>query len=225
VSDYFPSEDVNKVMRDLRAASRSSDALPDDHLDDDQIAAMIAGIEPGEKPLTIEHLSRCVECRDRLTAVANLLDDPQVAAAMPRTDTVRKRILSPARWASIAALAAAAAVTIVLVRPAETELRREGTLTTTAAPKVLSSAILTSATDSLRWTHIPGADLYRVQVWNHEGTVVWSADTRDSVIAPPASILRDGASYLWEVKARTGWDRWVSSDFEELSVRLRSQRQ
>jgi hypothetical protein len=103
------------------------------------------------------------------------------------------------------------------------ETRREGTVTMTAPPRTLSPSAI-GPDDSLRWTSVTGADLYRVQVWDRQGNVVLSTDTRDTALVLPRPLTSKGASYLWEVKARTGWDRWVSSDFLELTVRAPSAR-
>jgi len=59
--------------------------------------------------------------------------------------------------------------------------------------------------------------MYRVRVWNQSGDVIWSGETRDTVVAIPSQVQR-GVSYLWEVNARTGWDRWTSSEFVEFKI-------
>ncbi len=200
------------------------------HLDADVIAAIVDGMDRDSHREAIAHVSGCSECRARLAAVANLLDDPLVAVEIKNLDAQATRRRAAAYWTAGATLAAAAAITIIFVGPnklnrradepvASSETRREATVTTTAPPRILSpSAIGTN--DSLRWTSVPGADLYRVQVWDREGNVKVSQDTRDTVLALPSQITRAGGSYLWEVKARTGWDRWVSSDFLEMNVKL-----
>ena len=199
-----------------------------DHLDDEVIALLVDGVEGDTNREAIAHLSECAQCRARVAAVANLLDDPLVAAEINNVDARPTRRRLAAYWTAGATLAAAAAITIIFVGPdklnrrasesvASSETRREGTVTTTAPPHILSPAAIGS-NDSLRWTSVLGADLYRVQVWDREGNVVVSQDTRDTVLALPPKMTSGGESYLWEVKARTGWDRWVSSDFLELSV-------
>jgi hypothetical protein len=56
-----------------------------------------------------------------------------------------------------------------------------------------------------------------MQKW---GEVAWSGETRDTVLALPAALARSGQEYLlWDVKARTGWDRWVMSDLVEITLR------
>lgn len=204
------------------------------HLDDDLIAAIVDGMDGDSHREAIAHLSDCSDCRARLIAVANLLDDPLVAAEINNLDARPTRRRPAAYWTAGATLAAAAAITIILIGPdklshrvnepvASSETRREATVTATAPPRILSP-ITIAADDSLRWTSVPGADLYRVQVWDREGNVVISQDTRDTLLALPPKVTRVGGSYLWEVKARTGWDRWVSSDFVDLTIRGASSR-
>ena len=198
--------------------------LRNEHLSPEQIAAIVEGDAKKENDVIL-HLAECDECRARVTAVANLLDDHEVSAAMPSSRTIVFPRSSSTRWTMLATLAAAATVTIILANPInsgrdDSQAQREGTLTASAAPQILSDAVVSGAQDSLRWSAVSGADLYRVQLWNREGTVVWSADTRQTSAAIPDRLLRNKASYLWEVKARTGWDRWVSSDFLNLEVRL-----
>lgn len=199
-----------------------------DHLDDDVIATLAERTDHNDHKEAIAHLSECAECRGRLVAVMHLLDDDAVAAEIDALDSSVRRIAawrwSPARWAAITTLAAAAAVTIIITRPNKSPTEavvpsatREATVTTTAPPQIISPATV-GAGDSLRWTSVRGADLYRVQVWDREGNVVFTTDTKDTTLLLPPPITRAGA-YLWEVKARTGWDRWVSSDFVEMSVK------
>jgi hypothetical protein len=198
------------------------------HLHDDDIASLAERVDEDARREAIAHLSECAECRSRLVAVMNLLDDDVIAAEINAVDPLVKRIAarrwSPAGWAAITTLAAAAVVTIIIARPEKSSRQtaipsptREATVTTTAPPRIISPAIVSSG-DSLRWTSVRGADLYRVQVWDREGNVVFATDTRDTTLLLPPPITR-GGSYLWEVKARTGWDRWVASDFLEFTIR------
>jgi hypothetical protein len=198
------------------------------HLDDDAIATLAERTDEANYREAIAHLSECTECRARLVAVMNLLADDAITAEVSALDPAVKRVTarhwSPARWAAITTLAAAAVVTIVIVRPDRSPSKpvlpsttREATVATTAPPRIISPTVV-RAGDSLRWTSVRGADLYRVQVWDREGNVVFTTDSRDTSLLLPAQIIR-GGSYLWEVKARTGWDRWVSSDFLELDVK------
>jgi hypothetical protein len=238
VAETRPTEETRDTMRMLRSADRTDNRASSAHLDDDTIAAVVDGVNPDSHREAITHLSECMECRSRLAAVVNLLEDDSVRAEVeglePAVKWTTARRWSSAQWGAIATLAAAAGLAIVLLGPDKinvgakgsvvvSEAHREGTVTTTAPPRILSPAAI-GADDSLRWTTVPGADLYRVQVWDHEGNVVLTTDTRDTTLVLPAQLIRAGGSYLWEVKARTGWDRWVSSEFLEFTVRVPSAR-
>ncbi|MFN2603341.1 MAG: hypothetical protein ABR582_11360 [Gemmatimonadaceae bacterium] len=199
-----------------------------EHLQDAVIATLAEREHDSDHSEAIAHLGECSECRARLVAVTNLLDDDAIVEEVNALDPAVKRIAalrwSPARWAAVATLAAAAVVAIVITRPNKSPresvtspVNREATVTTTAPPRIISPPTI-SMGESLRWTSVRGADLYRVQVWDREGDVVFTTDTRDTTLLLPPAIA-SGGSYLWEVKARTGWDRWASSDFLEMNVK------
>ena len=73
--------------------------------------------------------------------------------------------------------------------------------------------------DELRWSPVAGADRYRVTVFDASGGAVYVAEVRDTLVAFPDSIvLQSGASYLWKVDARIGFDRWAGSELAEFKV-------
>jgi hypothetical protein len=50
--------------------------------------------------------------------------------------------------------------------------------------------------------------------------VAWDGEARDTVLPLPPPLARpEAGDCLWVVDARTGWDRWVSSELHELTVR------
>ncbi|OLD18763.1 MAG: hypothetical protein AUJ01_06985 [Acidobacteria bacterium 13_1_40CM_3_65_5] len=76
-----------------------------------------------------------------------------------------------------------------------------------------------AAVNALRWSPVAGADRYRVTVFDATGGVVFVADVSDTAVAFPDSVaLVPGASYLWKVNARTGFDRWAASELAEFSI-------
>jgi hypothetical protein len=200
-----------------------SDSLANGHLDDSVLAAIVDG--DVSHPDAIAHLSECEDCRRRMSAVAHLMDDVHVSGEIELLERPRRR------WIPVVGTLAAAAVATIIIagpsmmrsRPApsesDTTIHREGTITTTAPPKILSPSSVARRGEALRWTSVAGADIYRVQVWNTEGNVVLSTETPDTTLAIPANLAQAGATYLWEVKARTGWDRWVSSEFLQFTIR------
>lgn len=203
-------------------------------LDDHEIAALVdGGLTAG--PGVFAHVAGCANCRARLADIAAVMADSSVAAELEVLRTSPKLIRDgwSRRKFAVSGLAAAAAA-IVLLGPARLEMnrnqesskseaRREIAITVAPAPRIITEGELVSLTDSLRWTTVSEADLYRVQIWNHDGTVVWRTDTRATAVVIP-SIIQSGTSYLWSVQARIGWERWVSSDFVEFTTRLPASR-
>jgi hypothetical protein len=66
---------------------------------------------------------------------------------------------------------------------------------------------------------VPGAELYRMTLYQADGRAIYEIETRDTTVAIPDSVqLVSGNSYLWKVEARTGWNRWSASRLFEFSV-------
>jgi hypothetical protein len=67
---------------------------------------------------------------------------------------------------------------------------------------------------------VPRADRYRITVFARDGTVIWEAQTRDTVIALPELVRRTPIdTILWRVQAHVGWeDRWAASDLAVLTM-------
>lgn len=223
-----------RAIAALMHASTDSPAS-DACLDDEQIAVAADQREAGVDRTIREHLSVCADCRRRLAAVVSLHDDPSIRAELDKLD--RSRVLSTPRWTRprvviLTGIAAAAVATIVMLGPVIAgregvlvpvgSAQRDAGITATGAPRLLTGPVVTDETAVLRWTSVPEADLYRVRVWKTDGTVVWSGETRDTSVSLPTDI-KDG-NFVWEVTARTGWDRWVSSEFTELTIRSSRER-
>jgi hypothetical protein len=225
-------DECRKRIRELRAIvgelrSLDSTSPGANCLNDDVIALLATDPKVQIEPEAREHVIACESCRGRLTAVAALLSEPsvmkEIAALEGLSISPAKRRLSRFHISIAGGLLAAAVATIVFLGPISSRFPagnaryREPAITSTNAPQLAASLNLDRTLDSLRWTGVPQADLYRVRLWNGEGTVVWSIETRDTLAAVPPSALA-GTEYMWDVSARTGWDRWVSSEFAELTV-------
>ena len=226
--------ELRGIAAQLGLSDVESSPLAAPCLDDDAVAAIVDGdvIEPNALREAIAHLGDCHDCRNRLAAVVHLLDDSEIAAEIDLLDQRQPTVRFGRRrfyQVSAVAMPAAAAVAMLLVRPESFSFRdavspnavqtsREEAVSTVAAPRILSPATVAGSADSLRWTGVPQADLYRIRIWNREGDVVWATDTRSTALPIPRELAHDGGTYLWEVKARTGWDRWVTSDFLEFTI-------
>jgi hypothetical protein len=78
--------------------------------------------------------------------------------------------------------------------------------------------VVTSA-PAVVWSLVPGADRYRVSVFDSVGRVLWETSTADTILAVPDSVgLTHGAAYFWRVHARTGYDRWIESSLVEFRL-------
>jgi hypothetical protein len=200
-------------------------------LDDDAIAELIDAAHPAEDRERLAHLATCARCRARLASIARLLRDPAISLEARRLDEAvraRRLHLGPIGAVSTAAAAVLAAIllwpkpaTFITREPAnDVDVLRDSVATTTVAPRILSPVGPAGTEDSLRWTSVAGGDLYRITVWDRDGNVIWEGETRDTALAFPMEITRArGVSYLWEIDARIGWDRWVSSALGEFTIR------
>jgi len=184
------------------------------HLESGEVAAYLDGaLAPSERTGVEAHLADCDACRREVVEVASL---------------VRARP-SPRRWYLPVGAVAAAALLLLILRPWQDGVRppdyREPVITTTVAPVgVVPSGAITTA-ERLIWTSVPHADRYQVDVFDSTGRVLWETQTSDTATAFPDSIrrlrLQPGAPYHWKVRAQTSWNRWVSSDLVEFSIRAR----
>ncbi|MEP6508312.1 MAG: hypothetical protein ABJC63_08795 [Gemmatimonadales bacterium] len=207
--------------------SANESAVPDGCLDADAIAALIDGGAAGyaEK---LAHVASCVVCRERVASAAEAIEDPAIKAEMNAVDHSRHVTRASRRWIGVSLATMAAAAVLVVIGPLKSfrnstvpgefdAIHRDASITSTIAPRIVSPGPGATFADSLRWTSIANADLYRIRVWNPSGDVIWSAESRDTILAMPRELTAN-TRYLWEVDARTGWDRWVSSNFVEFTL-------
>ncbi len=211
----MPDESFEELRRVLDTRVRS-EALTPDCLQDDVIAALADGsLAPDLRTAVVPHVVSCPRCRGAVASVARALADPTVAAE--RSDAPRGH-----RWYRITVpLAAAAVLLLLLSSPGDDRSPHRGPPppppATTPVPR--SPVGVVATVNDLRWSHVAGADRYRVTVFDATGGVVYAAEGSDTVVVFPDSVaLVPGASYLWKVDARTGFDRWATSEFAEFRV-------
>jgi len=174
---------------------------------------------PQNRAPVVEHLLTCARCRALVKATSDLATS---AAAVPSQARRGWR-----RWALPAGLAAAAAALVLLLPRApdgESPALREPTVTSTIAPVPLMPAPGTSVArlDRLVWSSVPGAERYRVRVYDGEGSVLWSVETADTSAAFPDLVrLRSRVPYFWRIEAQAEWMRWAASDLVSFRVDAR----
>jgi hypothetical protein len=139
------------------------------------------------------HLAGCGECRQEVIQSHRLL----------------RRIGRPKRLLLIGTLLAAAAVLVVMVRPAlvapgaevVTPGMRDGG---NGSPLVAYGPSGETALTSLHfvWSPASSATTYRLTVSRSDGVPVWSSSTADTALTLPDSVVfRVGDSYFWVVDA------------------------
>jgi hypothetical protein len=225
--------ELREIASALQASAQPS-PKSGDCLDEMSVARLAEqGATSAELHAHIAHLATCATCRETLASVTVLLLDPAVAAEAARTTG---HVVAPAmrRWrvAGVGVIAAAAAAVVLMVAgPARgsrgadrstvavgAETHREQGMTTTVAPTLIAPTGVTQTPDSFTWTSVPKADRYRITLFDREGTTLWQAEGVDTAMAVPRSlVIGEGATLLWKVEARTGWDRWVESELVEFS--------
>src|SRR5437667_6141652 len=194
-----------------------------DCLDEHTVAALADGtLDAAARGRALVHVATCALCRRAVASVAEAL------AAVPITHEIeivegRRRRRGPVLRVAVP-LAAAATVLLLLWSPANDPFGRHRgppppPPATTPIPRSPVGAV--AAVNDLRWSPVVGADRYRVTVFDETGGVVYASESSDTVVAFPDSVaLVPGASYLWKVEARTGFDRWSPSELAEFKIAL-----
>ena len=171
----------------------------------------------------VAHLGECAHCRRELTSIVELLSAPDVAGELARHDevAVSRRRRGWRRAIPLIAAAALIAVGLPQLRVSRPVPRvdRESPTGAGTTPVLLAPIGDVPELRALRWKPVAAVDLYRVTVFQEPGRVVYEADIRNTTVALPDSVsIVPGRSYLWKVEARTGVDRWTSSDMAEFRL-------
>jgi hypothetical protein len=161
----------------------------------------------------------CARCR----ALVKAISDFAAHEVTPGGQAHRQRL----RWALPVGLAAAAVLLLLLLprgHDDSTPGLREPTLTSTIAPSPITPAPGASVArvDSLVWSNVPGAERYRVRLYDAQGSVLWTVETTDTSAALPDSLrLQPRLPYFWRVEAQAEWMRWTASDLVSFRINAR----
>lgn len=235
-------EDVGSLRRTAELlAAREGAAQPQGDaacLDEAELAAWVDGaLDPEAEASALSHLARCARCR---RAAASLIRTLRSALVTPAVRALEKvdvpergslgRPLGLPRRARVAAIAAAIAAVlagVLFLRPTdlefeETPAHREAIPGAISLPQPIAPVGELEAVDAFTWSLINGADLYRVTVFDVEGTVIWEAETEEARLTPPTTVqFETGSQYFWKVVARMGWDRWLDSELVAFTISKR----
>lgn len=185
-------------------------------LDELTIADFVDGhLTPEARAPVVAHLLTCARCRSVVRATGDLLADAALAPEAGRRAH---------RWRVPLGIAAAAALLLALW-PRNGDERgsapglREPPLTSTVAPSLIAPRAAVTRVDALVWSSVPRVERYRLRLYDGEGSVLWTAETADTSVALPDSVvLSPGATYFWKVDAQTEWRRWAASDLVEFRL-------
>jgi CHAT domain-containing protein/tetratricopeptide (TPR) repeat protein len=217
--------EFRRLASGIRASASGAVAGDGECLDELALADFVDGTaDPGRRERSVAHLATCGRCRRQLASVVDLLSDPSIAVEVRQVERLRGPS-APRRklLAGASLIAAAAAVVLLLVRPRANDQsaneHRGDTITASSAPVPVSPIGDVVAATTLSWSAVPGAEGYRVTLFEAGGKLLFEAESPDTVTALPDSIvLVPGSLYLWKVEARTSWERWVSSELIEFRV-------
>jgi hypothetical protein len=220
------SQDVERdiaIMNALKeAALRRPPVAGSGHacLTDQRLLELVDGtIGDSQRLEATGHLSSCRRCQREVSSLIGALNDADVILA---SGTGRHRLL---RVAALLSIAAGAILVITLgdfgkQAPVATHApHRAPELIPGSQPVGVSPVGPVSNAIELRWSEVPDADAYKVTLFNSEGLALLEAESGENFVVVPDSIrLVPGGRYLWQVQARIGYDRWVSSELVEFRL-------
>ena len=192
-----------RAMQRRRGGSRAG-CVPEDLL-----LAVAKGDAPAsERPVVLDHVAQCPDCRADFELLRTVSGDRLVA---------RRRVPLLALAASLAALAGAA-VLVWQGRPGSSDAWRGGDAVALVAP---IGAVSPQAPLQFVWHAVRGAVAYDLEVFDVQGTAVWTTRTQDTAVALPTPVpLAAGIDYLWRVRA----ERSDGSQERSTAGRFRIQR-
>lgn len=191
-----------------------------DCLDEVSQAELADGKMPVDRSSeAVEHLAQCGYCRSQVGSLMLALADDEIRSAIPDS----RRAAGTARyvaWAGLAAAAVAAVIWVGITRAPGDPLsgHRGPTLTGAAAPVAIEPVGAAATADLFQWRTVPGADRYEVVVLDGQGRLVWSEQTRDTVLPFSGPLLESGRPFFWQLRARVGFGRWTDSDMIEFQI-------
>ena len=211
---------LQQVRGVLREGS-DAEATRSDCPDDETLAALAAGeLASGDRSEVVAHLAACGRCRAVVASLARAYADPSVAdatsGAVRRTGRRLDRFVIPAAAAAVLLVA-------VLARPTanapSSPAHRASDVELMATPVPISPLGAVGRPSSLRWGAVNRADRYRVTLYRADGSTLYQLELPDTAAPLPDSVpLPAGDRYLWKVEARTGWDRWTTSELVSFTV-------
>ncbi|UCC83642.1 MAG: zf-HC2 domain-containing protein [Gemmatimonadota bacterium] len=152
----------------------------------------------------------------------NAADERHAPAESVRVLPIRRQRVSRRAVVTAAAALAAVLAGLIVLRPSDVGRAPVHRAETPAAEAELTLQLPAgevATVEEFRWSPAPGANLYKVTVYDEAGAVVLEVETLETHVAPPdTTVFAPGIRFLWQVAARVGWDRWVSSELAQFRI-------
>jgi hypothetical protein len=184
------------------------------------------------------HLDTCARCQAELALFHEIDRDESSpeedrAAEWIAGELRRRNNVVPFRAKSWRALYAVAAALVMVIGAGWWMQLREPSIDVRDVTGVYRSARLeviapvgdlAQAPNELRWTAVPNASRYHVQIVEVDVTPVWSSDTNELRVALPPEVIAQfapGKSLRWDVRAFRGNEMLASSDTQTVRVSVK----
>ncbi len=218
---------MRHIAQALRAHATVTDPESGHCLDEFALVQLVAGSpNPERRAEMVAHLSACARCRGNAAAISRVLEEPAIHTEIAKVSAVDSKSRN-VRVALGSALGIAAAVTLFVIasppplgdEEGATPAHRDATITASIPPVAVAPTGSVETVSNIVWTSRARADLYRVTLFDTEGTVLWEAQTRDTFVVVADSIaFQAGVLYFWKVRARTGFDRWSETELVSFTI-------
>src|SRR5687767_207044 len=180
-------ESLKTVLRELDAGpqARRSPCLSTDVL----AALASASLTPDLRPAALSHIAECPDCRTAMSSLTRALTSPDVSSALAALASTRGG--GRGRHIRFVLPAAAAALFVALWAggDAPPEPRhRAPAITAADNPEPIAPLGREQQADALRWSAVPGVDLYRVTLFDAVGRVMFEAELQDTLVMLPETI-------------------------------------
>lgn len=201
-----------------------------------ELLAELPARAPSGRCLTVEDLAGFVDGSlagpERAGAVAHLADCARcrtAAASLSRATadiTIRAAARAPGRpWRiglGLVAAASAAAALLVITVPGAPDLdtnHRGAPLALVAPATPVAPVGSVAPSPRFEWTPVPGADRYRIAVYDATGAVIARGETDGVSWSGPHPVdFAVGERLYWRVDARIGRGRWVESPLTPFTI-------
>jgi hypothetical protein len=187
----------------LPTTTMPDSSTPADHPTDETLAAYIeAVLSSADRSWVNAHLGECEYCRSRLVLASHALETAPAPRARRPLVPLAAGLLAAAGLAGVLLLSRS----VVQPEPAAPPVRgaEETRLPPLSIVEPLRGASVNPRRLRFVWGSVSSDVLYQVTLSAADGRVLWTDRISDTVVAPPAAILRalqPSQLYFWRVDA------------------------